>query len=264
MQNFHLNQIRTIGLTMWVGNEIPRPNKLVLLNNANYFDVIYLVTNIEDIYVPDNVVKISFDEFKKYSNSMFKMDLDLHPAQWSDLLSYFGNNFLNSIDITINKLIYFDLDFLIYNKFLLKEIFNYNYRFLSLRDENLYVRYIGREVYNTGCTLQVDVNDPSIHEIYLLVSEVLLDKNNNRYTKIGPGLLNSDKATDLRDRFRTHPFNNIEPHSLNPVELYEGRIEIPLNKFSLGFHATFSIAKEIGYTIEVIKKRENKIILEVS
>jgi hypothetical protein len=193
MNKHGLHTVPVIGITCWVGNEgLPNYAIDVLNINSAVFDTIYLVVSKE------SKEKIQLDKLTDKIRTIevesTNIDItlpDLTPTQFSDYLSYYAIQFLKSHHIAVDKVIYFDVDFIIYNKLLITRLFDgYNETFFSV-EESGYPWSTGDTKYFINSSFSFLVKDTYLSEALLPNMIESIRKNPNKYTASGPAMLNS-------------------------------------------------------------------------
>lgn len=267
--NLHMLNSHKVGVSLWIG-QAPTYIMQTVINNSRYFDEFYLITTKDSFkqfekrknFASDgNLIHVDVEKFEDYILSVTKGITYLNAAQKSDILCYSALKFFNEfLDIKVNSIMVVDTDLWIYNRWLLKEIFNNCNEFICLKDQNLYVKYLpNKDLYNSGCSFDI-INSMMYNNNILIQDALERISPNMRYTAIGPGLVNSSKYREIFDK---NIYSKIEPFSLDPHILHSGKNVYKLKSYSLGLHYTDSIIKEVGYQVFDIEQVNDEIIISV-
>jgi hypothetical protein len=244
--NLHFNNFNgpTVGVSFWMGDKIPRVEAACINNNALYFDEFYLLCNKEFANIASNVHQIvspsltndipfaGGPELRKLLPTPFK------PNYGSDMMTYFAREILSLYGVTRYKVMYMDTDYLVYNQFMVREIFDhYDEKFLLLKENNYYTCY-QKDWYINACW-SFDSGQPEEIRAKALIDH-LKDKGNTHYSCMGPHFTNSHHELFAE-------ILNAEPHTFDPRLISSGWNTVNMNPNSLGCHLALTVPREIGY-----------------
>jgi hypothetical protein len=238
-----MENAKTIGLSLWLG---PMPNyiKDTIINNSDYFDEFYCIT--PEVFHTGQVKVLPVEPLYKYLKDL-RLDY-LKPNFISDIVTYSAIQVLIKYKILVKKVMVVDADYWLYNRFLIKDIFEKCNNFICLKDSNYYLQNDTDYYYNAGVSFDLESSNESM--MYLEEAVKLCDPN-MYYTTIGPRLINSSWSRERLDKI-LHS-SKIEPFALDPHVLYKGVNKVNLKHGSLGFHYTHSVIKGLGLQLDWIR-----------
>lgn len=245
--NLHLNNYKgpTIGVSFWVGSTLPKVESQCINNNANYFDEFYLICNQRFSTVSDKVTQLidpsiliklqdlGGEDLKKLLPFPFKANYG------SDMMTYFTKKALELFGLECEKVMYLDTDYIVYNQFMIREIFDhYNNQFLLLKENNFYTRY-KQDSYINACWSYDSGNDDNRRSKDL--TDFLRTVGNEHYACMGPHFTNREEILRLANIL------NANPHTFDPRLITVGWNTVKMNPNSLGCHLALTLPREIGY-----------------
>lgn len=274
---------KKIGLTMWLGSFVPNPAIDSINNNLNLLDHFYLILsddyekdpNINHLKNNDKVTIITESTLNNYIDNGTKYKflpdnckaVDLKANFKSDIVAYNSIDFIRyATNVKLSKVLYLDADYFLYNRWVLRELFETCNSQIVLKDPNLYIKYLpNKDLFNAAVVLDVDGISADSDEIRKTLNEEVCERLKNypniRYTAIGPGLTNCAK---MRAIWEKNIYSNIEPFGMDiGVFATEGVYEFPLKNMSMGVHITFSTFRQIGFEVSKVEITTNKVVVKI-
>lgn len=257
-----------IGVSLWIG-DIPNYIISVIKNNAKLFDKFYLITD-KDYFDNQNITVLNIDNFINFIKEFWKVNrVDIGPAQLSDILCYYPLEVLDSYGIIIDKVLYVDTDYVIYNRFLLNEIFEKMDKFI-LKDHAVRFQTLGTMYFNSAVSLdsrkayklEGDNKITWYHlksALHKAIGSYLRSNDRSKYTQIGPSLINGDNMYKYRSIFES----SIDTISVQPGIITSGENKFDLKPECLGVHITQSHFKPLGFSVSGWSLCDGKFLLNI-
>lgn len=261
-----------IGVSLWIGR-IPTWICNALIHNSMLFDKFFLISDSNELMNEGNIKVLDIERFNKWVIKNYG-DVNLPgAAQMSDILCYFAKKIMKeAYDIKVDGIMCVDADYIIYNRFLLNEIFSTGGRF-HLKDQAVRKDSLGREYFNTAVSMDCDANyddkfaTPNIiinweYVKSLLNTEIqkyLSTGDFSHYTQIGPHLINGD----LFNEFKFIYDSNIGTISIQPGIITSGENKFDLKPNCLGVHVTQSHFKPLGFLVSGWRLCDGKFLLNI-
>lgn len=247
-----------IGVSLWIG-ELPFWIHKALVHNSMLFDKFYLISDSNELMDEGNIKTIDIECFNRWVIKNYGNIKLPGGAQMSDILCYFAKKIMReAYGIRVDGIMYIDADYIIYNRFLLNEIFSKGGRF-HLKDQAVRIDSLGDEYFNTAVSMDCDANyDIRVISLPLVqkwkdlkdflntkIKKYLTVGDFNHYTQIGPHLINGDELKDLKILYES----NIGTISIQPGILTSGENKFDLKPTCLGVHVTQSHFKPLGFSV---------------
>lgn len=261
-----------IGVSLWLG-ESPFWIRKALIHNSMLFDKFYLISDSNELMNEGNIKTIDIECFNKWVIKNYG-DVSLPgAAQMSDILCYFAKRIMKeAYDIKVDGIMCVDADYIIYNRFLLNEIFSKGSRF-HLKDQAVRIDSLGNEYFNTAVSMDCDANyDEEVTPLPLVqrwkdlkdiieaeIEDYLTTGDYSHYTQIGPHLINGSELEEFKILYRS----KIGTISIQPGILTSGENKFDLKPECLGVHVTQSHFKPLGFIVSGWSLRDGKFLLNI-
>lgn len=258
MQDEHFKTLNKIGVCYWEGELTGYLIKL-LNHNSQYFDELILVStpeskinrdslnkNIElSIFSREGLIKRCLSE--KVPEEVLRKLAESTSAMVSDLLCYTSNFFFYNY---YNRIMYFDLNTLLWNPFMINELFSINKfpktnKIRLFYEEGAYLSN-GFQKYLSSDFSVVD-NECDLREVIVDYLRRRLDDNS--YCLLGPTFLSYLKSIELE--YPTIEVLPIEPNPLDPLDLCSV-VTLRHKPHSIGVTMSNTQCKSVGYSISDI------------
>lgn len=244
--------VEKVGVSIWTGS-MDEYIFDIIVKNSRLFDRFYFIT--DNLNRLNSASSLDVKILEEWVESKFKVK-DLAGNFLADILSYNAWEILNKVyGIKCDKVLKVDTDYLIYNRWLLAELFDKCDDFILFKDHNTYFK--GNEYY-VNAAMSFSNGPSSVSTSINNRIKDILTIEDLEYTSIGPRLSNQYK-----DRMFS-PYADIDTISIQPGILTVGVNIFDLSPKALGVHLTHSLIKKCGFKIEAVSLIDGKFKLQLS
>lgn len=248
----HFEDTTTVGVSAWIGTEVPKLVYDCLLNNISLFDKYHLFISpeVQPVFeaMPYQVFKkIIFHPITTIQGKVIIEDMELTGNEFSDYLRLFPIEGLP-------EALYVDTDMYLYNKFLIKELFQLGLQYFFFPCKSFYFRYSNEAYLNMATVWMTKTGKEAFEEERERFREIV--KQPHRYTATGPRLLSDLENPELP--------REIHEADLDVRVLNKGTFTIRKKGTSIGCHLCASMLEELGLEYHSIVDKGASLILKLN
>lgn len=246
----------TYGVCIWTGeSSLPSYQRHLLTLNSTVFKTLYFIADEKELEVP-GVVRLDSKILDTYFDRLGAGKLGGNFK--ADILSLDAIAILKIYGIYLDRVLKIDTDYLVYNKYMLQELFTVDKpEFFLVRDVNYNISRRNRTYFNFGAVFNVQDDET---EEFCRDSQREAIKFVGNYTDLGPRLINSLLDANACFHNSEKIGDWIEPLSVDPCTLTEVT-KVHLQTKSLGVHLLDSIVGELGWVIRRVEFKKNDLII---